>query len=189
MLDEKDRIIIEELQKNGRIPIVNVASRLGLSGMGTKKRVDKLLREEVIKVKALINVERLDVKLALIAMELESGEALRELVKKFERCPRVIKFFVTTGAYNLFALVWAEDIYSLESISLESCSLRAQRGVRRFEFYPIIEVYYDPFIDIKVLAEKREEFAPCGVHCGECMRYHKGRCLGCPATIYYRGRI
>lgn len=30
----------------------------------------------------------------------------RRLLKKFDDCPRIIKFFVATGEYNLFALIW-----------------------------------------------------------------------------------
>lgn len=189
MIDEKDRVIIEELQENGRKTLVEIAKRIGLSGMGVKKRLENLVSKDLIRVKALLNVDKLDVKLALIAMELESGKALRELLKRFENCPRVIKFFVTTGAFNLFALVWAEDYHTLESISLESCSLRAQKGVRRFEFYPVMEVYYDSFVDLKAIAEKRLSKAPCGVNCSICERFKNEKCLGCPATKYYRGKL
>ena len=190
MIDEKDRIIIAKLQKNGRIPIAEISKEIGLSSMGAKKRIDRIISERIAKVKALVNVEKLDIKLAMIAMELETGYALRELIKKFENCPRVIRFFVTVGAYNLFALVWAEDYHTLESISLESCSLRAQKGVRRFEFYPIIEVHYEPFLDLKVVAKKKFEKPPCGVDCKTCIRYNKKKkCLGCPATPFYRGKL
>jgi len=189
MIDEKDRVIIAELQKDGRIPIVEISKEIGLSSMGAKKRIDRIISEGIVKVKALVNIEKLGIKLAMIAMELETGSALRELIRKFENCPRVIRFFVTTGAYNLFALVWAEDYYTLESISLESCSLRAQKGVKRFEFYPIIEVHYEPFLDLKVVAEKKFEKPPCGVDCKTCVRYEEKRCLGCPATPFYRGKL
>ncbi|ADB57617.1 Lrp/AsnC family transcriptional regulator [Archaeoglobus profundus] len=189
MIDKKNKIIIEELQRDGRATITEIAKKIGLTSMGAKKRVDKLIKEGLIKVKALVNVEKFEIKLALIAMELESGEVLRDMLNKFENCPRIIKFFVTTGAYNLFALVWAENYYTLESISLESCSLRAQKGVRRFEFYPIADIYYDTFMDIKVIAEKTEKIAPCGVYCGGCERYKRERCQGCPSTIFYKGRL
>ncbi len=189
MIDEKDRIIFEELQKDGRKTLVEIGKKIGLTSMGAKKRLESLINKGILKVKALINVDKLNVKLALIAMELESGRALRELLKRFENCPRIVKFFVTTGSFNLFALVWAEDYHSLESISLENCSLRAQKGVRRFELYPIMEVYYDGFLDLKVVANKRLSKAPCGVNCAVCERYKREKCLGCPATKFYRGRI
>jgi DNA-binding Lrp family transcriptional regulator len=151
--------------------------------MGVKKRLEKL--KDDIKVKVLINVKNLI--LAIIAMDVESAEALRNIIEKFKECPRIVRFFVTTGGYNLFALIWVEDYHTLESISLERCSLRAQKGIRRFEIYPIQEVHYEPFVDIKVIPEKKLEFAPCGVHCGTCERYEEKRCMGCPATKFYRG--
>ncbi len=189
MIDDRDRRIIAKLQENGRASIVEIAREIGISSMGAKKRLDKLFQEGLVKVKAMINVERLDVKLAMIAMEIESGEYLREVLRKFEKCPRVVRFFVTAGSYNLFALVWAEDYHTLESISLECCSLRAQKGVKRFEFFPIFEIHYEPYVDLKVLANKEFEKPPCGVDCGSCVRYEEEKCMGCPATPFYRGRL
>jgi len=157
--------------------------------MGAKKRIDKLINNNIIKIKAQVNTEKLDVKLAIIAMELENSSAIEKMLERFKECPRVVRFFVTTGGYNLFAIVFAEDYHTLESISLERCSLRNQEGVRRFEFYPIQEVHYDPFFDLKVVPEKTLEYAPCGVYCGDCKRYLDNRCLGCPSTKFYRGEL
>uniref|UniRef100_A0A7C4S4W3 Lrp/AsnC family transcriptional regulator n=1 Tax=Geoglobus ahangari TaxID=113653 RepID=A0A7C4S4W3_9EURY len=187
-MDEKDRKIISILQRNGKTTLSEIAKEIGISAMGVKKRLDKLEKEK-IKITALLNVEKLKIITAIIAMEVENSEALENLLKRFESCPRVIKFFVTTGGYNLFALVFAEDYHSLESVSLEKCSLRSQPGIRRFEIYPIQEIYYDSYLDIKVVADKNRERAPCGVFCGDCKRYETDKCLGCPATKFYKGRL
>ena len=188
-MDERDRKIISILQRDGRATLSEIANAIGLSSMGAKKRVDKLVSRDLIKVKPLLNTEKLNIITALIAMELESAEALERLLERFKDCPRILKFFITTGGYNLFALIFAEDYHSLESVSLEKCSLRSQKGVRRFELYPIQEIMYDPFLDINVVPDKALEYAPCGVHCGTCKRYEQERCLGCPATKYYRGKL
>jgi DNA-binding Lrp family transcriptional regulator len=188
-MDERDRVIISRLQANGKETLSNIAKIIGLSEMGVKKRIDKLKEKGIIRIQAVLNVKALDLKLALIAMELESSDALKKLIKRFENCPRVIRFFVSTGGYNLFALVYAEDYHTLESMSIEKCSLRSQEGVRRFEIYPIQDIYYDDYLDLKIIPEKVLENAPCGVHCGSCDRYSKGLCLGCPATKYYRGEL
>jgi len=188
-MDERDREVISILQENGRATLSEIAEKIGLSSMGAKKRLDKLQNNELIKIKALINTEKLKIITAIIAMELESAEAIEKMVEKFKECPRIIKFFVTTGSYNLFALIFAEDYYSLESVSLEKCSLRSQEGVKRFEIYPIQEIHYDGYIDIKVTSKKDREYAPCGIFCGDCKRYETNRCLGCPATKYYRGKL
>lgn len=187
-MDEKDRIIISILQKNGRATLSKTAEKVGMSAMGVKKRLARLEREN-IKVRALINTEKLKIITAIVAMELESAEAIEKLLEKFKACPRIVKFFVTTGSYNLFVIIWAEDFHSLESVSLEKCSLRSQPGIRRFEIYPVQEIYYDSYLDIKVVPVKTEDVAPCGVFCGDCKRYEVERCLGCPATKFYRGRL
>ena len=188
-MDERDREIISILQDNGRARLSEIAEKIGLSAMGAKKRLDKLQSSEVIKIKPLINTEKLEIITAIVAMEIESAKALEKLIDRFKECPRIIKFFVTTGGYNLFALIFAEDYHSLESVSLERCSLRSQEGVRRFEMYPIQEMHYDGYLDIKVTSNKNREIAPCGIFCGDCKRYETNRCLGCPATEYYRGRL
>jgi len=186
-MDEKDRKIISILQKNGKATLAEMAEEVGLSAMGVKKRLDKLEKGGEIKLTALLNVEKLKIITAIIAIEIESADALEKLLKRFENCPRIIKFFITTGSYNLFALIFTEDYHTLESISLEKCSLRSQPGIRRFEIYPIQEIYYDSYLDIKVVPDKSREIAPCGVFCGDCKRYETNKCLGCPATKFYRG--
>jgi len=188
-MDEKDRVIVSMLQKDGRLSLSEIAREVGLSAMGVKKRLDKLIRGKEVKIKAMINPEKLGILTAIVAMELESAEALEKMLERFKNCPRIIRFFVTTGGYNLFALIFAEDYHSLESVSLERCSLRAQEGVRRFEMYPIQEIHYEPYLDIKATPDKSRDIAPCGVYCGDCKRYLAERCLGCPATKFYRGKL
>ena len=60
------------------------------------------------------------------------------------------------GGYNLIALVVAETQETLESISMEKCSLRCSKGIRRSEFYPISDTYFSPFLQIREkLAQKK----------------------------------
>lgn len=186
-MDGKDRKIISILQQSNRATLSEIGKAVGMTAMGAKKRLDRLEKDGVIRQTTLLNVEKLEILVAVIAMEVESSEALEKLLKKFQKCPRIIKFFVTTGGYNLFALIWAEDLHSLESVTLEKCSLRAQPGIRRYEVYPVQEIHYNPFLDIKI-ADKGNA-APCGVDCSNCSRYKAGKCLGCPATILYKGNL
>lgn len=184
-MDEKDRLIVSLLQRNGRVSFSKLAEKVGMTAMGVKKRVEKLLKGD-IKIKAMINTE--SIYLAILAIEVESADAINEILERFKNCPRILRLFVTTGGYNLFAIVFSEDYESLESITLESCSLRASRGIRRFEVYPVQEIHYEPYLDIKVVAEKKDK-PPCGVSCVDCRRFVHHRCLGCPAIKLYRGML
>ncbi|MEM0351186.1 MAG: AsnC family transcriptional regulator, partial [Archaeoglobaceae archaeon] len=77
-MDEKDRLIIALLQENGRASYSDLGKNIGMTAMGVKKRVEKLLNKGEIKVKALINAEKLY--LAILVMEVEDSNALNRII-------------------------------------------------------------------------------------------------------------
>ena len=52
-LDEYDRAILRELQVDGRMAVANLATVVGLSETGTRKRLQKMLQSEAIQVVAV----------------------------------------------------------------------------------------------------------------------------------------
>jgi DNA-binding Lrp family transcriptional regulator len=189
-MDEVDKKIIAQLQADGRTSLEELAKITGFTSMGTKKRLDKLIEKGVIKISALINPSALGLHPAIVMLEMESAEAMQNVLDRFEKCPRVVQIFKTIGGYNLMALIVAETRETLESISMEKCSLRCSKGIRRSEFYPISETYFSPFLQIREnLAQKERKIAPCNVECEPCSRYETQKCVGCPATSNYKGSL
>ena len=189
-MDEIDRKIISQLQADGRTTLKELSKITGFTSMGTKKRLERLLKKGTIKVSALINPSALGLYSAIVMLEMESAEAMQNLLDRFEECPRVIQIFKTIGGYNLMALVVAETKETLESISMEKCSLRCSKGIRRSEFYPISDAYFSPFFQIREnLAHKEKKVTPCNVDCDPCNRYETQKCVGCPATNHYKGTL
>jgi DNA-binding Lrp family transcriptional regulator len=189
-MDEVDRKIISHLQHDGRVTFKDLAEIIGFSNMGAKKRMNKLVQKGIIKVSALVNTEKLGLHAALVLIEIESAEALQRLIDRFSECPRVVHIFTTLGGYNIIALVVAEDRDTLDSISVEKCSLRSSEGIRRSEFYPIGNIHYTPFLSVREhLTCKGRDTTPCNVNCVPCQRYKNKRCVGCPATVHYRGHL
>ncbi|MDI6847391.1 MAG: winged helix-turn-helix transcriptional regulator [Candidatus Bathyarchaeia archaeon] len=189
-MDEIDRKIISQLQLDGRTTLEKLAGITGLSNTGVKKRLNKLIRKGIVKVSTLIDVKNLDLQAAIVLMEVESSEALNSLISRFRNCPRVVNMFTTLGGYNLVALVVAEDRNTLESISIEKCSLRSGEGVRRSEFYPISDIYYSSFMPVReYLTRMNYTVTPCDVDCRPCHRYKTEKCVGCPTTTHYRGHL
>jgi DNA-binding Lrp family transcriptional regulator len=189
-LDEVDRKIISRLQQDGRATFQELAKIVGFSSMGVKKRLDRLQERDILKISGLLNVEQLDLHAALVLIEIESSEALERLLKRFKDCPRVVNIFTTLGGYNLIALVVAENQDTLESISMEKCSLRSSEGIRRSEFYPIGNIHYSPFLPMREhLAHKERKTPPCNVECRVCKRFEMQKCVGCPTTTHYRGTL
>jgi DNA-binding Lrp family transcriptional regulator len=189
-LDEIDKKIITQLQANGRTTAEELAKITGFTSMGAKKRLEKLIKNGTIKVSALINPSVLKLHPAFVMLEMESAEAMQDLLNRFEECPRVVEIYKTVGGYNLIALVVAETQETLESISMEKCSLRCSKGIRRSEFYPISDTYFSPFLQIREnLAHKKRTETPCKVDCDPCKRYETQKCVGCPTTSNYKGSL
>ena len=189
-LDEVDKKIIAQLQADGRAKLQDLAKTVGFTSMGVKKRLEKLLEKGIIKVSALVNPSALKLYPAIVMLEMESAESMQKLLDRFEECPRVIHIFKTIGGYNLIALVVAETKETLESISIEKCSLRCSQGIRRSEFYPISDTYFSPFLQVREdLTHKGNKVAPCNVDCDPCSRYEAQKCVGCPTTSNYKGPL
>jgi len=189
-LDEIDKKIIAQLQADGRTTLEELSKITGFTSMGTKKRLERLIKNGTIKVSALINPSSLKLHPAIVMLEMESAEAMQNVLDRFEECPRVIQIFKTVGGYNLIALVVAETQETLESISMEKCSMRCSKGIRRSEFYPISDTYFSPFLQIREnLAHKERTETPCKVDCDPCKRYETQKCVGCPTTSHYKGSL
>jgi DNA-binding Lrp family transcriptional regulator len=189
-MDDIDWKLITELQSDGRKTFKELGKKIGFTSLGAKKRVDKLLKKGIINVSALVNTDALNLCLALILLEIESAEAMRKIIERYSKCPRVINVFTTMGGYNLIALVMAENQTTLESESVERCALRSGEGIRRSEFYLIGRVHHTPFLPLKADAlRERSNITPCGVKCNDCPSFRDHKCVGCPALSYYRGPL
>ena len=189
-LDNIDWKIIKKLRSDGRQTFKELGDTIGFTSLGAKKRFDKLLKNEIIHISAFVNANVLDLRLALILLEIDSIETMNEIIKRYSKCPRIINFFTTMGGYNLIALVMAEDQNTLESECMEKCALRSGEGIRRSEVYVIGKIHHYPFLPLNLDALKgKSDTAPCGVQCKDCQSFLDQKCVGCPTLSYYKGPI
>ncbi len=189
-MDDKDRYIIRALECDGRTSYEALAKKLGMTGMAVKKRIKKLIVNNILFIGAQLNTQELGYSLNLILLEVDTQAHLHEIKSAFIGCPRVINMFTGLGGYNLVVLVLAEDRPTLESELMGNCSLRTREGIRRSEVIQIEEKIYSPFVSIRnSLATRDKNRAPCGIACDSCNRYKVKHCLGCPSTIFYRGDL
>ncbi len=186
-MDEVDRKLLSMLHDNGRATLKQLGDTVNYSPTGVKKRMERLIDQNVMKVSALLNLETLNIQSALLLLELESGSAIQKFQERFKGCPRIVNMFSTLGGFNLAILMIAEDTNALEGISSGHCPLRAHEGVRRSEFYPI-SGQLSPYLPLKEhLVRTNSEITPCQWNCKTCQRYIDEKCLGCSATSLYRG--
>jgi Lrp/AsnC family transcriptional regulator for asnA, asnC and gidA len=187
---EVNRKIISELQTDGRKTYEELGRIVGLTSNAVKKRIRNLLNQHAMKVVALLNVAGMKMHAAVTMLDVENDEALNHILTRFKDCPRVINMFTTLGGYNVIALTFGEDVDTLQSESLGKCALRSAEGVRRSDFHPIENTNYSAYLQVReYLVNKDRNIAPCSSDCRTCERYHDRRCVACPATKWYRGKL
>ena len=182
--------MIRQLQLDGRKSLKELGEAIGFTGLGAKKRLEKLLAQNIMQISPLLNIDKLNIFLAIIMLEMENAEAMRKTIERYRDCPRVINCFTTLGGYNLIALIMAENQETLESEAMERCSLRSGEGIRRSEFYPIGKVHHSSFLPLRQnLQGEEKDITPCGVDCRSCPSFQDQQCVGCPSASYYKGPL
>lgn len=190
MLDEIDKKLLSLLSENSRITYKELGKHIGFTSMGVKKRILKLLKNNVLKFSIALNINYLKLYPAFVFLEIEDFNKMENIINQYKDCPRILNIFRVYGSYNLIALIIAEDENTLSSIAIEKCSLRSREGVRKSEFIPINEIYFDQYLLIRLnLAKKFLEKTPCNIDCNDCKSFQIGKCVGCPVTINYHGPL
>ncbi|MFX1485228.1 MAG: Lrp/AsnC family transcriptional regulator [Promethearchaeota archaeon] len=188
-MDDTDKKIVSLLQKNGRTSLSEIGKNLGMSHVAVSKRLDKLTNSGLVQITAGVNSGYLDAKIFFMGLETENMEVAERIQEEYKSCPRLLMFAPVTGRYNIFAVMVAEDTWSLESI-IGTCSMRTEPGVRRSESWFGNAPVYPEFIQLN-LAPKitGSSTSPCGRNCESCKRYIADKCVGCPTTSAYIGKL
>jgi Lrp/AsnC family transcriptional regulator for asnA, asnC and gidA len=110
MVNKKDLIILSILQNGARIPISEIAKKVGLSENGVRYRLEKLEEEGYIKnYVVLLNPRKFGKKtFAIFNLELENKQ-IKTSIKKLAEIEDLIKIYQTTGQYSIKAFGLFDD--------------------------------------------------------------------------------
>lgn len=142
-IDRIDRRILETLLENARIPIVELAQKVGLSATPCRRRVAQLEEAGFIsRYSAIIDNEKAGFPInAFVSVELERQEA--EGLALFERrvmeFEEVVQAFLMTGSQDYLLQVAVEDLHAFERFLQERLttvpgirSVRSRFALRQF---------------------------------------------------------
>ena len=188
VLAGKKKALVELLQQDGRMSLTELGRRLGISHVGARKHLKKLLSSGLITIKASLSPDKLGAKLLVLLCEIEHDRLL-DIKRVFQECPRMAFLATLIGPYNLMAIMVAETPSLVKIMALGACCLRRMKGIRRSELYVVEDLLYPEALPIRVRAEKKAEITPCSLNCGTCDFYTRGECLACPATRWYKGPL
>ena len=118
VLDDKDRALLAELQRDSRQTVQQLAAAVGLSATPCWKRVKDMEAAGVIRGYGA-SVDRESVGLALCVLaEVNLTQHTENTVREFERavaaCPQIVSCHSTTGAADYSIMVLVEDIKTYE---------------------------------------------------------------------------
>jgi len=119
VLDHRDVEILDQLQRDSRQSVQQLAARVGLSATPCWKRVKDMEAAGVIRgYGARIDREQVGLQLCVLA-EINLTQHNERTVAEFERavaeCPQIISCYSTTGAADYIVQVLAADIKSYEA--------------------------------------------------------------------------
>jgi len=144
-LDGTDLKIIQALTEDGRSSFVEIAKKTGLSPVGIKNRVERLIDEGVLKIQGLLNIRKCYSVSANIEIEVDQ-KTISQLIEKFGKSPLVYHLVKTSGRYNLLISVIAPNIESIENFIAKE--IRAVPGVKHIDVnvgeLPIIPKTWNP---------------------------------------------
>jgi Lrp/AsnC family leucine-responsive transcriptional regulator len=122
--DEIDKKIIAVLQTEGRLPIVDLADRVGLSATPCQRRVKRLEEEGVItRYAALISPAAMGYGLqALVEVTLDDHS--EKTVQAFEAAirarPEVVACYAVTGDMDFLLHIFAPDLASFSDFAMKA---------------------------------------------------------------------
>ena len=116
MIDDIDQRLIQELQKNGRESYSDLAKTLGVVEGTVRKRVKRLLEQDIMNIVAVPNVPRLGYGLISVIGLQCRVENLRAVAEKLAQNPRVCYLAFVTGRYDLLAIVMTQSSQELSHL-------------------------------------------------------------------------
>lgn len=135
-LDDVDRLIIEHLQRDGRMPYTRLGSLVGLSEAAVRQRVQRLVDADVIDIVAVSNPLKLGMRrMAMIGVR-TSGPSV-EVSERLEAFPDIEYLAVTAGSFDLLAEVVVGDDAALLELTHR---IRAVPGVITTETFIYLDL-------------------------------------------------
>ncbi|WP_320005882.1 Lrp/AsnC family transcriptional regulator [Maridesulfovibrio sp.] len=106
VLDEVDRKIIEELQRNGRESYKNIARKLGVSDGTVRLRTERMIKNDYLRITASVNPLYFENSLiAMIGINLEE-RANPEIMEEIAKVPGVQSVMNVSGRFDLLLEVF-----------------------------------------------------------------------------------
>ncbi len=140
-VDEIDRLIIEQLQADGRMPYTKLGTQVGLSEAAVRQRVQRLTDAGVIQIVAVSDPMLLGRRrIAMIGVRAEGDTIL--LAEQIASMPDAEYVVITAGSFDIMVEVMATDEADLLRITNQ---IRTIPDVRSTETFMLLHIAKQTF--------------------------------------------
>lgn len=140
-IDETDRAIIEELQRDGRVPYTRLGAAVGLSEAAARQRVQRLIDAGVMQVVAVTNpLAHGKRRMAMIGVRTEGPTD--DIAKTLQAMTDIDYLVVSAGSFDLMAEVVVADDGELLDLTNR---IRTVKGVRSTETFIYLDLVKQTF--------------------------------------------
>lgn len=117
-LDQLDKQILKFIGEDARMPFLEVARVCNVSGAAIHQRIQKLTNMGVLKgSQFIVDPEKVGYETcAYIGLNLKNPELFDEVVEQLKQIPEVVECHYTTGDYDLFIKIYAQNNHHLLNI-------------------------------------------------------------------------
>ncbi len=183
--DKRDREILSLLEKSPEMSQNEIAEKLKISQPSVSARIHKLKQKGALAHVVGMNLKKVSLYMAKVDVMASNTSSVLDI---FKDCPYFLNGLIVSGNHNLCLFFIGEDIATLEAIV--DGHLRSNPLVKSAE----VSIVITPVKDLVMPLRMNFDFSdvpPCGngCNCKECMHHKSNRCLGCPVTNSYNGKI
>lgn len=129
-MDAVDLKIILYLCKNGRASFAEIGEKINLSSVAVKHRVDKLLKEKILRVEGGLRIDQFYTMSAQVYLEAD-GKTIVQLVEQLKELSEVYHIVKMSGTYNLAIGILAHNLENIEDFVEKK--IRIVPGVKNLE--------------------------------------------------------
>lgn len=136
-LDATSKLIIEQLQQDGRRSYAAIARAVGLSEAATRQRVQRLIEEQVVQIAAVTDPAAIGFhRQALLGIKVEGD--VRSVAGKLSALEEAEYVVVCAGQFDILVeLLCVDDQHLLRTVDE---SVRPIAGIRSIEIFMYLQV-------------------------------------------------
>jgi Lrp/AsnC family transcriptional regulator, regulator for asnA, asnC and gidA len=142
ILDDTNKSIIEQLQRDGRMSYATLAKQIGLSEAAARQRVQRMLDTGVMQIVAVTDPLTLGFRRqVMIGMKVEGD--MRVVADQLAAIPEVDYVVVCAGGYDLLAeMVCVDDDHLLALLNEQIRSIPGVRSTETFVYLKLAKQTY-----------------------------------------------